>query len=63
MQITLSTIPTPYGSARLDADICTFLFYAVKYLTSLAVISLSLKLPNLLASVLVHYLFLNNINF
>jgi len=63
MQITLSTIPTPYSSARLDADTCTFLFYAVKYLTSLAIISLSLKLPYLLASVLVQYLFLNNINF
>lgn len=61
--MTLSTIPTPNGSARLDVDICTFLFYAVKYLTSLAVISLSLKLPYLLASVLVHYLFLNNVNF
>jgi len=38
MQMTLSTIPNPYISARLDADTCTFLFYAVKYLTSLAII-------------------------
>lgn len=61
--MTLSAIPTPYKSARLDADTCTFLFHVVKYLTSLAIISLSLKLPCLLASVLVHYLFLNNVNF
>jgi len=35
--MTLSLILTPYSSAKLDADTCTFLFYAVKYLTSLAV--------------------------
>lgn len=61
--MTLSTIPTPYKSARLNADTCMFLFYAVKYLTSVTIISLSLKLPYLLASVLVHCLFLNNVNF
>lgn len=60
--MTLSTIPTPYSSARFDADTCTVLFYAVKYLTSLAIISLSLKFQYLLASVLVHSLFLNNVN-
>ena len=57
MQMTLTTIPTPYSSARLDADTFTFFFYAVKYLTSLAIVSLSLKLPYLLASVLVHFFF------
>lgn len=61
--MTLSSILTPYSSAKLDADTCMFLVYAVNYLTSLAIISLSLKLPYFLASVLVHYLFLNDVNF
>ena len=48
MQMKLSAIPTPYSFARIDADSCTFLCYAVKYLTSLAITWADHLIPGLI---------------